>query len=468
MLNLDTSRPLRGHTQLAALAEAIHSATAEDEHHWLEWKSQWDLTSNLDRGHLARHILGMANRMPDLASRVVGGCGYVVLGVEPERCGGVARIDPATLEPQIQSFLGPDGPTWDSRWIEFKGEDVLVVIVDPPQSGDPPRTLRKEFGKYHEGTLFVRRNGATHAANSQDVSRLVSRSQANHGPSNLDVELSPPDGALVVAPIDVGETAIARWIQAERKRVLAPLAAAQSAASEGGPRSDDLAAMSSLALTMDRISRMNQQALGRYRRREDRTPEEYEAEVERYLEQAAEVLAEVAAARHIESGACRLSLALTNPTDHPWRDVSAELYIPGDGFLAAKGPDDNDMPNPPTPWGDRWVDPFALFDSGRMMNHPVAGPLIHTYPLAETPQQWVEIDNSGSARLSFSPVDLPPQSTQALSEVHLLVTGDLAGSALPAEWTARSTHASGVVEGSLVIDISDETYSADQLVGARS
>ena len=36
---------------------------------------------------------------------------------------------------------------------------ALVVTVEPPQDGDPPWPLRKEFETYRSGTLFVRKPG---------------------------------------------------------------------------------------------------------------------------------------------------------------------------------------------------------------------------------------------------------------------------------------------------------------------
>lgn len=91
MLNLDTSRPLRGYTQLTSLMDAVYAALPEDEADWIEWKGQWDFSTNGGRGHTARHILGMANRVPDVASRIAGGCGYIVFGVEPLYGGRSAR-----------------------------------------------------------------------------------------------------------------------------------------------------------------------------------------------------------------------------------------------------------------------------------------------------------------------------------------------------------------------------------------
>lgn len=89
------------------------------------------------------------------------GYGYVLVGVEPGRCPGMDAIDSAVLDPRIQQFLDEEtGPTWQPQWVPYEETHVLVVIVDPPQHGDPIHTLQKQFHKYQAGEIFVRLKGA--------------------------------------------------------------------------------------------------------------------------------------------------------------------------------------------------------------------------------------------------------------------------------------------------------------------
>jgi hypothetical protein len=44
-IEIDIARPLRTPGQLAALVQAIRLAAPEDETHWLEWKSDVDLSN---------------------------------------------------------------------------------------------------------------------------------------------------------------------------------------------------------------------------------------------------------------------------------------------------------------------------------------------------------------------------------------------------------------------------------------
>src|SRR6185312_4320544 len=82
-LRIDVSRALTTHEERAALVRAVVVAEPEDELDWIEWKIAGDLSKRPTQGTIARHILGMANRLPDRAALHAGGCGYLILGAEP-------------------------------------------------------------------------------------------------------------------------------------------------------------------------------------------------------------------------------------------------------------------------------------------------------------------------------------------------------------------------------------------------
>jgi hypothetical protein len=54
--------------EAAAVVGAVLPASPADELDWIEWKSTFDLSSKPVQGTLARHILGMANRLPESRS----------------------------------------------------------------------------------------------------------------------------------------------------------------------------------------------------------------------------------------------------------------------------------------------------------------------------------------------------------------------------------------------------------------
>ncbi len=143
-LRVDTSRAHTTHEERAALVGAIVAAQSVDELDWIEWKIAGDLSKGPTQGTIARHILGLANRLPDRAALHAGGCGYLIMGAQPGSVPGITRMDPASLGQGVQSWPGTDGPAWWPHYDEEQGVPVLVVTVAPPQPGQRIFTLRKD------------------------------------------------------------------------------------------------------------------------------------------------------------------------------------------------------------------------------------------------------------------------------------------------------------------------------------
>lgn len=142
-LAIDSSRAFRRIQELADLVEAVVLADPNDESDWIEWKDGLVLSNKDGIVQLARHILGMANRKVGEAARFAEGCGYVIVGAEPGKCGGVAGIDPADLDSKITTYTGADGPSWSPQYVPCRGVQVLVITVESPRWGQRPFTLRK-------------------------------------------------------------------------------------------------------------------------------------------------------------------------------------------------------------------------------------------------------------------------------------------------------------------------------------
>jgi hypothetical protein len=85
-LRIDASRALTTHEELAALVRAIMAAQVKDELDWIEWKIAGDLNKGPTQGTIARHILGLANRLPERAALHAGGWGYLIMGRSRAAC----------------------------------------------------------------------------------------------------------------------------------------------------------------------------------------------------------------------------------------------------------------------------------------------------------------------------------------------------------------------------------------------
>lgn len=145
-LEIDTSEPLLDANQLKELVQAVHGAGEYDEKYWIEWKSRLDLRKRSGVVHVARTVIGFANRDPATALRWAGGYAYMLVGVEPGRLDGVDAVDLATLFPQVQTYVGRD-VRWVPEYVEIEGKTVLVAVVDPPRLGDCIHCFHKEYSE---------------------------------------------------------------------------------------------------------------------------------------------------------------------------------------------------------------------------------------------------------------------------------------------------------------------------------
>lgn len=113
-LDLDVSRPLRGIDGRRDLVRAVVGAHRSDESEWLEWKIELDLNTKPGCFHVAKAILGMANRPVGVAARSCSGFEYVAVGVEPENLAGVEMPDPSQWIDWVEVYLkGEIGPAWE-------------------------------------------------------------------------------------------------------------------------------------------------------------------------------------------------------------------------------------------------------------------------------------------------------------------------------------------------------------------
>lgn len=183
-ISLDSAASPGTADEATAVVDAVLAASPADELDWIEWKSSLELSGKTARGILARHILGMANRLPEHAAAHADGRSFVVVGAEPGNRCGIATADPADLPQGIDSFLGPDRPSWTMHYDDRDGLPVFVLSVAPPRPGDPIYTLHKDLqviapnGKrkdYPRGTIFIRRLGRTEIAAPEDVRALLER-----------------------------------------------------------------------------------------------------------------------------------------------------------------------------------------------------------------------------------------------------------------------------------------------------
>ena len=109
---IDATRRPQGELGLRSLIEQVAGLDdVEVERHFLEAKSDVDITSKASLAKVANFILGAANRMPDRAAAAFEGHALMLLGVGANGVNGVARIEAKDLVDGVLPHLSAEGPS---------------------------------------------------------------------------------------------------------------------------------------------------------------------------------------------------------------------------------------------------------------------------------------------------------------------------------------------------------------------
>lgn len=470
-LSLDTSTALRSLARYRELVAAIFEAPAStQETQWVEWKSTADVGQKRWAAELSRQVLGMANRDPEVAGKWCGGCAYVVVGVSPGSLVGTPVRDTAKIDGWLTPYVGraPNAPEWAPTYAEVQGKEVLVLTIEPPQFGHPAWPCRKTYSPdprtredprlaVRDGAVYVRHKASTEEANSADIEMLSRRAAGSRRRiAGISVLLAPSGKAQ---PIDATEDEVGRWAEAERE-ALTPAPKPPATMVPLDPNS-------SLAATAKLIAELSEQAVNTgFWEPDPRTPEKYQAEVDAYIRKATKAMPSVIVRRAYERKLGRIALSIRNNTDDPIQKLQLEVFIAADGVLAAS--EDVDvpevrLPGRPIVLGKAGRSKFAGFEALSAIRVPNYASYLS--PAVRAVGRGVTIDNNGSTRLTFDALDLYPQDVVELDEFYLFANAGLhAGKTLSAEWTARARNLSGVLRGTLEIEVDTNTPTIVELL----
>lgn len=481
-LDLDVSRPLRGIDGRRDLVHAIVGAHSGDESEWLEWKTELDLNTKPGCFHVAKAILGMANRPVDVAARMCGGFGYVAVGVEPENLAGVEMPDPSQWIDRVEVYLkGEIGPSWEWMIVPVDSKDVFVVTVDPPQDGDPPWPLRKELDTYRSGTLFVRKPGKTEPALAEDVDALGRRMLA--GGSQLPQLLVEIVGDVPV-PWLVGAEArenVAVWVQRERDRRMEAAQAVEDERSrpaqmlEAGDRLDKLGlgGASFLAeqakwqkVAADMQSVMRAGAFSQFQDEPDeRTLEEYTAELDAWVAKLPEPALNDLLRRYCDAGHGIVHLRVANNSTQYLPGVEVRLHIT---FELAKGfanvPDGDHLPKAPWPYGKVKPGPLSRGSFLAGMSAPIM-PIPGDYGREYLRDTSIE---DGSIKVTLDAGDLRPTAKHDGDDFYIFLPVRPADGLLHATWTATAQNRDGIIEGHLTIPVQEDSIDIGDVLSNRN
>jgi hypothetical protein len=416
-LEVDLSRAIRTAARRRELIVAVRDADPhENEKDWVEWKGAVDLSKREWKFEIARQILGFRNRDPDRAAQTLEGVGYLLLGVEPGDASGIDPIDPAQLEDTISEYLGRSGPEWDADYETIGGATVLVITAEAPRWSDPIFCLQKEFGKYPNGYIAVRRFGKTVQANAADVAMLADRAARRDRTETLGINVAWADDARPITAVDLSDAARESWLE-DRRALLLPDAPDE---------------------------RLVEVGLETGETRDLRT---FRNEVETYLGQVSRVWREMMIEDAVKNRLGEVTLHVENLTEHNFEAVKVELSVDGDVWSFATERDaelDTEPPRMPAPWGrlpkrSAWP---GLHVPASIVPLQSFGPRPYTY-------------NSDSTHVVFPSFHLRPHYHEHLDPVQFVVPATRAGEELVAAWQATSTSVSGVATGSFALPVKE-------------
>ncbi|MGL5826727.1 MAG: RNA-binding domain-containing protein [Nocardioides sp.] len=454
MIQFDTSRLPTGSLGWTRLFEAIENAQPEDETYWVEFKSGHDPVSTEGKAAIAKAIVAFANRDPAVAKRWLEGHALVVLGVEPGRVPGAEIRDPATIHQTIQPFLAAPAPRWDLSYHTYKGNQILTIIVEPPQAGDSIAVIGKSSGKIEDGNIYVRRPGISDRAKSADIRQLSERLVQRQAPG-LDIEVTAAaDDDIEGVPIYESPASwIDEWVAAEGRRLLKPLEEFEQPAQ---PITDERFA----GLRLAGRGRINEPKLasvfGATTTPEARTPQEYRHEVSAYLSTCRTKLegADFDAALEVLP---QMVWRLTNLGNHNLTKVKVKIHVGGDvAAYEARQMDSlrSRVGRPPRLWGPQTttrIPSAAILAAAQRASIPAPLGLSGLSPSRP------EIKNGDSFEIGFPPVTLRPAETCKLGTA-VVVPGP-GTDPMVCNWTATATNLSGLAEGSFEMSIRNERVS---------
>ncbi|WP_284982869.1 hypothetical protein [Arthrobacter sp. efr-133-TYG-118] len=193
---LDTAVLPLGERSLRLILDYVMAVGDEAETTYLEVKSSLDLNSKTGVAKVAKFLLGAANRRPKEASPYFRGYAVMVIGASKDAAPGIPRgVEAHELEDRLRPYLGPQFPAFEFGRISVNdSSEVVFIIAQPPQDGDPIFPCHKSFqgddrkDGLEDGAVYVRGTSNTRHARAGEILALVERSRGGGKSPFLSIE----------------------------------------------------------------------------------------------------------------------------------------------------------------------------------------------------------------------------------------------------------------------------------------
>jgi hypothetical protein len=191
-----------------------------------------------------------------------------------------------------------------------------------------------------------------------------------------------------------------------------------------------------------------------------RTPDDFKAEVDEYLDRARPLLGTRAIANAVRLERGRLALDVSNLGEENYAAVEVELTIPGPFVSAFETSDLEDVemwfPDAPRPWGTSMSLAHLSVTTRALASMQATPPAF----------RGATRNSDAGTTITFAPEDVRPNRRAVLWSVFVLATAPVDETSVVARWTATSTSSSGQTTGELSIPIADGVVALEDLIQA--
>lgn len=148
------------------------------ELHWLEWKSDVDLSVREWQARAAKFILGAANRPLHQAQGAHRGHAFMLMGLEPHHAVGTRLVDPTQVDDGLIRYLGTAGPAYILNYVTIHAVSVAVITIPPTSAGNRPHLARGTMDGprkpvIQDGRIYIRRGSSTTEASAVEVDEML-------------------------------------------------------------------------------------------------------------------------------------------------------------------------------------------------------------------------------------------------------------------------------------------------------
>ncbi len=466
MEGFDISRPPRGVITAKGLITFVAEAGDLAERHYLELKSSLNLSQKKDKEKIAKFILGAANRMPDVAQSAFEGMAVMIVGVSKGNIEGIPPVEMMDIAKVVQKFLGANGPRWDVLWVPIDGStnQILVVLVEPPVMGQGPFLCRANGESLTDGRIYIRGEGETREATSDEVDLLMQRGKTV---SNADLDFTVEVlGQIASVECDDALT-VEAYLAAKSAELLDTLPKKRLQVEELTKLPHGIEGLNLIYSASDWAAHQKLYTNSLFAEPEDRTEGEYRAAVEDWQVQVRDSWAD--AKTRIAAGILKpATIRVTNNTSVFLHDVELKLHLEGEisghdwmKFESISTPSGLGLPAAPRQWGHKKRD---LLVSTRHLSRVSQMEDISAMMLSS-----ISYKNEGSVQIKVDIGELRPQEVFESDDKELvLLVGDKEKKTIHGTWEITASGHNNVFSGTIDLVVQDSkniTKSIQSILG---